>query len=163
MIAEYATPNDKLYWVKTWINEDIKFFLSMWDAKKAQLQLDLIEERMNEKDKLIKNNTLNTWSINIINWKIEEHTTKFMEYAQKVQTDWKQEDYQNLQNRFNDILYNDSRIDTNSINTWSSDGMINEDTLKNNSSSWTKSENSTNLESETIEEDTSYLNRNYYT
>lgn len=178
IMAENATPPDKLYWIKTGINEDIKEFLSPGNVRKAKLQLDLIKERVNEKEELIKNYRFTSSSINTINSKIEKHVTKFMEYTQKVQINWQQEDYQILQTRFNSLMNENTYIDsifqensnTGTINNENSDGMINENIINDKSSTWVESDNSSHSWSESIEDTSStdsqldsFLHKNHYT
>lgn len=83
--AEWAIPGDRLYSVKTNINEGVKSFLAVTPSASAEIQTGFIETRLQEIEKLAVRGELTEDAQAALEQKISAHITEFKTNVQKIE------------------------------------------------------------------------------
>ena len=82
--AQGALPGDFLYPVKTQINEKVQSALATSDEAKAQLNVDLAVERVQEAEQLAVTNRLSSTTVAELETSFDTHTTQAAVYTKKM-------------------------------------------------------------------------------
>lgn len=104
LAAETSLPWDVLYPVKIYINENIKSALAIWSENEAQLQLNLIEDKLHEKEELKAKWKLDIKAENEIEDQIQEHKDTYEKERIKLKKNNKTEATVKLEAKLNKLL-----------------------------------------------------------
>lgn len=136
LVAEEATPWDTLYTVKTNVNQEIKEFMTFSQEAKAQLQLNLMAERIEEKLELNQEWELTAEINNMLNSQISTRSSNYITIREGIENNqdnsW---ELQDLEERFNYLNQINQEINTNfswNTNTWSKNVDIDLENNNNN-------------------------------